>query len=174
MAGPSNVRDEMDWEPDAGEQPMAEEHSPRRTPRVTLKEVEDEEAHRPCQTPRVTLEEVEDEDVHRLRVDQQNSGAKSPHQAPSATEEEVEGGDAPQAPRLGPHLFARSTRPSLFREPHPDPTTGIPLCFHPVNTMVPPLYTSKLAQPDEFREAYWLDNLPINREAEEEYFRLPR
>ncbi|KAG9090694.1 hypothetical protein FRC06_000920 [Ceratobasidium sp. 370] len=143
----------MDWEPDAGEQPMAEEHSPRRTPRVTLEEVEDEEAHRPCQTLRVTLEEVEDEDVHRLR---QNSGAKSPRRAPSATEEEVEGGDAPQAP------------------PHPDPTAGIPLRFHPVNTTVPPLYTSKLAQPDEFREVYWLDNLPINREAEEEYFRLPR
>ncbi|KAG8728572.1 hypothetical protein FRC10_004819, partial [Ceratobasidium sp. 414] len=56
-AGPSNAGDEMDWEPDPGEQPMPEERSSHRTPRVTLEEVEDEEARSPRRTPRVTLEE---------------------------------------------------------------------------------------------------------------------
>ncbi|KAG9080488.1 hypothetical protein FRC06_006521 [Ceratobasidium sp. 370] len=99
---------------------------------------------------------------------------QSAHRTIGVTLEEVEDEDMPQIPRWGPHPFANPTPAHLYPEPHPDPTAGAALRFYPTDRSTPPLYTSVLAEPDTFREAYWLDHLPIPQSAEEEYFRLPR
>ncbi|KAG8737616.1 hypothetical protein FRC10_008018 [Ceratobasidium sp. 414] len=90
-------------------------------------------------------------------------------------EDGVEDEDMGGAPPLrGPHPFSKPTHAGLFPKPHPDPTAGAALRFYPVDKESPPLYTSVLAQPDVFKEMYWLDHLPITQKDEEEYFRLPR
>ncbi|KAG9090242.1 hypothetical protein FRC06_001160 [Ceratobasidium sp. 370] len=103
----------------------------------------------PCRMPSVSVEDIEDEDAPARPI----LRASSPRRPPSVTLEEVPDQDLPHPPRWGPHPFAKPTRPSLFPRPHPDPMA---------------------ADLDVFKEAYWLDNIPILRGAEEEYFRLPR
>ncbi|KAG9094143.1 hypothetical protein FRC06_011115 [Ceratobasidium sp. 370] len=98
----------------------------------------------------------------------------SPRSCCSVTLEEVEDEDAPHFPQWGPHPFAQPTRASLYPERHPDPTAGVASVFYPVDEQPPPLYDTVLADPDVFREAYWLANLPIGQKDEEEYFKLPR
>ncbi|QRV95530.1 helix loop helix DNA-binding domain protein [Ceratobasidium sp. AG-Ba] len=88
--------------------------------------------------------------------------------------EEIEDEDMPRVPRWGPHPFADPTRPSLFPEPHPDPTAGAAFCFNNVDREAGPKYTSVLAEPDTFREAYWLDHLSVGQSDKAEYFALPR
>ncbi|KAG9086517.1 hypothetical protein FRC06_003041, partial [Ceratobasidium sp. 370] len=99
--------------------------------------------------------------------------AHSPCRTPPPT---LEGEDEVMAtpPRWGPHPFAKRTRHNLFPKPHPDPTAGAPLRFEPIDKRVPPLYTSKLADPETFEEAYWLDHIPIPLADEEKYFKFPR
>ncbi|QRV82764.1 hypothetical protein RhiJN_10779 [Ceratobasidium sp. AG-Ba] len=77
-------------------------------------------------------------------------------------------------PCWGPHPYAKPTRASLFPEPHPDPTAGAAIRFYDLDRTPPATYTSVLAEPDTFREAYWLDHLPICYDDEAEYFLLPR
>ncbi|KAG8789232.1 hypothetical protein FRC12_013725 [Ceratobasidium sp. 428] len=98
----------------------------------------------------------------------------SPRRSPSVTLEEIEDEDAPGLRNRGPHPFARRTRPSLFPEPHPNPTAGVAQKVYPFDARVPVLYETRLAEPDVFKEAEWLDNLPISQAQEAEYFRLPR
>ncbi|KAG8729241.1 hypothetical protein FRC10_004157 [Ceratobasidium sp. 414] len=108
------------------------------------------------------------------QADVQIAEASSPRQFPPVTLEEMEDEDAPHFPQWGPHPFAKPTRASLFPEPHPDPTAGIASVFHSIDEQPPPLYNTVLADPDVFREAYWLANLPISCEDESAYFDLPR
>ncbi|KAG8731673.1 hypothetical protein FRC10_001585, partial [Ceratobasidium sp. 414] len=124
----------------------------------------------PSRMPSVDIEDVEDEDAPAGPT----LGASSPRRPPSVTLEEVPDRDMLRPPRWGPHPFAKPTRPSLFPRPHPDATAGEPLRVYPTDRRIPPLYTSKLADPDVFKEAYWLDNIPISWGSEEEYFKLPR
>ncbi|KAG8769490.1 hypothetical protein FRC12_004934 [Ceratobasidium sp. 428] len=144
--------------------------SPRRNPNAILEDIEDEDAPDlmpPRRSPSVTIEDVEDEDMP-------GNFCNPPRQNPNAILEEVEDEDLPPVPQWGPHPFAKPTRPSLFPVPHPNPTAGAALEFHEVNREPPPKYTSVLAEPDVFQEAYWLDHLPISRVDEAEYFSLPR
>ncbi|KAG8709951.1 hypothetical protein FRC08_017838 [Ceratobasidium sp. 394] len=138
--------DRMELESQPDNQPGSNTHSPRRMPSVTL-------------------EEVPDDDAPKMR---------SPCHTPSVTLEEVEDEEMPNPPHWGPQPFAKRTRRHLFCEPHPDPTAGVPLRFIPTDRTIPPLYTSKLAEPDNFQEAYWLDNSSLTLSHEEKYFNLPR
>ncbi|KAG9092990.1 hypothetical protein FS749_015280 [Ceratobasidium sp. UAMH 11750] len=140
---PSNVGDGMGSGSRLGEQPADDEPLLYRTPGVTIEEVEDEDARA--------------------------SSSRRPR-SPSVILEEAQDQDTQRAPRWGPHPRAKPTRPSLFPRPHPDPTAGEPLRVYPAEHQVPRLYTSLLAEPDVFREACWLDNLPICRDDEEKYF----
>ncbi|QRV99831.1 hypothetical protein RhiJN_27850 [Ceratobasidium sp. AG-Ba] len=99
---------------------------------------------------------------------------KSPRRYPNGTNKGQKAESLPQVPPWGPHPFAKPTRASLFVEPHPDPTAGAAKRFYDVDRTPPPAYTSVLAEPDTFREAYWLDDLLISRKDEAEYFLLPR
>ncbi|KAG9081775.1 hypothetical protein FRC06_005394 [Ceratobasidium sp. 370] len=153
-------------------------YSPPRPPSVTMEEIDEEDLVDECdlmemktktgspqRNPNAILEEVADEDIVR---------APSPRRFPSVAIEEVEDDDMPRVPCWGPHPFAQPTRRSLFPEPHPDPTAGAALRFYDVDREAPPKYTSILADPEVYQEAYWLDNLPISRVDEAEYFNLPR
>ncbi|KAG8767118.1 hypothetical protein FRC12_006437 [Ceratobasidium sp. 428] len=185
--GPSNQQHE----------PVVAAPSLRRSPSVTLEEIEDEslsgyisdpprrnpnailedadafdapEIKQYRRSPSVTLEEVEDEDA---------TGRMSnpPRRNPNAILEEadeLEDVDMLQDPPWGPHPFANPTRASLFPEAHPDPTAGAALRYHDVDREAPPKYTTPLTDPDTFREAFWLDRIPISRSDEAEYFSLPR
>ncbi|KAG8705791.1 hypothetical protein FRC08_001451 [Ceratobasidium sp. 394] len=106
--------------------------------------------------------------------DTERAKSPEPQRPPRVSVEEVQDEDLPNPPKWGPHPYAKPTRQSLFPEPHPDPTAGVASSFHPIEESPPPLYDTKLAEPDIFREAHWIANLPINRELEEEYFHLPR
>ncbi|KAG8708613.1 hypothetical protein FRC08_018809 [Ceratobasidium sp. 394] len=116
------------------------------------------------------LLEVEDADVPSAPI----SETHSPRRTPSVTLEEVEDVNMPRPPRWGPHPYAKPTRPSRYPRPHPNPTAGVPLRVVPVDKKTPPLYTSKLAEPDTFEEAYWLDNASLTQRDEAQYFKLPR
>ncbi|KAG9098699.1 hypothetical protein FS749_003186 [Ceratobasidium sp. UAMH 11750] len=142
---PSNAENAVEPGSQLGEQPENDGPLPRCTPRVTVEDVEDADAQ---------------------------AGPSGHPRSPSVILEEVQDQDMARPPRWGPHPRAKPTRPSLFPRPHPDPTAGEPLRVYPADRQVPPLYTSLLAEPDVFREAYWLDNLPICRDDEEEYFRF--
>ncbi|KAG9091497.1 hypothetical protein FRC07_011842, partial [Ceratobasidium sp. 392] len=87
--------------------------------------------------------------------------------------EEVKDEDAP-AVYWGPHPYAKLTRPTLFPQPHPNRTAGAAFHFDNIDRLIPPLYSSRLAEVDVFKEAEWLDSLPISDEAKDEYLRLPR
>ncbi|QRV74477.1 hypothetical protein RhiJN_02491 [Ceratobasidium sp. AG-Ba] len=119
----------------------------------------------PQQNPNAILEEVNY--VNGIE-------APSPGRYPSVSVEEIGDEDAPEVPHWGPHPFAQPTRKTLFPEPHPDPTAGAAFRFYEVDREAPPKYTSVLAEPDVFKEAYWLDNLPISRADEAAFFNLPR
>ncbi|QRV77012.1 hypothetical protein RhiJN_05027 [Ceratobasidium sp. AG-Ba] len=132
-------------------------------------------------SPRVLIEEIDDEDMPgKSDPPRRNPNAiLEPKDIDSVLEvsgtmEEQNDQDMPQIPQWGPHPFAKPTRASLFAEPHPDPTAGAARRFYNVDRTCPPAYTSVLANPDTFREAYWLDNLPISRNDEAAYFLLPR
>ncbi|QRV91982.1 hypothetical protein RhiJN_20000 [Ceratobasidium sp. AG-Ba] len=125
-------------------------------------------------SPRVSIEEIEDEDMPGKKDIDDPSEAPLPRQHTNGTNEAPEDENLAQVPRWGPHPFAKPTRASLFAEPHPDPTAGAARRFYDVDRTPPPAYTSVLAEPDTFREAYWLDNLPICWTDEAEYFSLPR
>ncbi|KAG8779909.1 hypothetical protein FRC12_023710 [Ceratobasidium sp. 428] len=162
--------------------------SPRRNPNAILEEADDVPVR--ARSPSVRLEEVEDEDVYRRRFwdsprrnpnaileeidDDDIFGPFPPRRSPSVTLDEMEDEVMPERPRWGPHPFAKPTRPSLFPDPHPDPTAGVATEFYEVDREAPPKYTSVLAEPDVFREAYWLDHLPITFADEAAYFALPR
>ncbi|KAG9090863.1 hypothetical protein FRC06_000847 [Ceratobasidium sp. 370] len=104
----------------------------------------------PHHTPSMDVEDIEDEDTPVGP----SLGASSPCCLPSVTLKEVPDQDMPCPPqRWGPHLFAKPTCPSLFPRPHPDPMA---------------------ADPEVFREAHWLDDIPISQRAEEEYFTFSR
>ncbi|QRW13139.1 hypothetical protein RhiLY_12138 [Ceratobasidium sp. AG-Ba] len=142
------------------------------SPSVSVEEVEDDDmpgkkSDPPRRNPNAILEDkrLDDEDIPET---------PPPRRNPSVVIEEVEDEDMPQAPRWGPHPYAKPTRASLFPEPYPDPTAGAAREFYDVDRNPPPAYTSILAEPDTFREAYWLDHLPICRDDEAEYFSLPR
>ncbi|QRV94941.1 hypothetical protein RhiJN_22959 [Ceratobasidium sp. AG-Ba] len=149
--------------------------SHRRSPSVTIDEVEDIHWSTslndpPQRNPNAILEEVEEELVAEVPSPEEDL----PPRRPSVTVEEIEDEDMPERPQWGPHPFAKPTRKSLFAIPHPDPTAGAAIKFQEVNRGAPPKYTSALAEPDVFREAYWLDHLPICYNDEAEYFKLPR
>ncbi|QRV99715.1 hypothetical protein RhiJN_27734 [Ceratobasidium sp. AG-Ba] len=142
--------------------------SPSRSPSVTLEEIEDEDMvgrnNPPLRSPNAILEEIEvdiAEDPPARRY-------------PSVSVEEVEDEDMPNVPHWGPHPYAKPTRPTLFPEPYPDPTAGAAFRFYDVDRQAEPKYTSILAEPDVFKEAYWLDHLPISRGDQAAYFALPR
>ncbi|QRW00944.1 hypothetical protein RhiJN_28962 [Ceratobasidium sp. AG-Ba] len=146
-----------------------------RLPSVTLEELEDEDAPgyrggSPRRNPNAILEEVDDEEV----VDAPEVEMRPASRGQSEDAHEAEGIPAQELPYHGPHPFANPTRPGLFPEPHPDRTAGVPLEYCEVDRDAPPKYTSVLAEPDVFREAYWLDHLPICRDDESEFFSLPR
>ncbi|KAG8734020.1 hypothetical protein FRC10_012001 [Ceratobasidium sp. 414] len=155
---PSNTLDQTEPEGHSGEELDANVPSPHRTLSVSLEEVEDEDLHNtPSGHPTTStiMEEVE------ARVeDEVEAGVKD------------EDEDMPQTP--GPHPFANPTPGHLYTEPHPDPTAGVPLRFFPADRTAMPLYTSVLVEPDTFKEAYWLDNLPIPQSDEAQYFKLLR
>ncbi|KAG8778625.1 hypothetical protein FRC12_024886 [Ceratobasidium sp. 428] len=143
---------------------------PRRNPNAILEDSDDEDvpvAPPPRRSPSVTLEEIEDEYMAGYV-------ANPPRRNPNAILEDSDDENVPVAPPWGPHPFAKPTRASLFAECHPDPTAGAAFHFRNVNRKPPPKYTSILAEPDAFREAKWLDHLPISRSDEAEYFSLPR
>ncbi|KAG8769586.1 hypothetical protein FRC12_004876 [Ceratobasidium sp. 428] len=146
---------------------------PRRNPNAILEEADTFDAPKTKQyrrSPSVTLEEIEDESVTGRMSD-------PPRRNPNAILEdanEIEDEDILQDPPWGPHPFAKPTRASLFPEPHPDPTAGAALRYYDVDREAPPKYTTPLTDPDTFREAHWLDHLPICRSDEAEYFSLPR
>ncbi|QRV74481.1 hypothetical protein RhiJN_02495 [Ceratobasidium sp. AG-Ba] len=153
-----------------------------------------------CRSLSVTIEEVEDNEWLRTTSNKQKNGppqrnrnaileelndappiedrplieANPPARSRRVTVEEIEDEDMPRRPRWGPHPFAKPTRPSLFPECHPDPTAGVAQEFYDIDREPPPAYTSKLAEPDVFCEAFWLDNLRISRANEAQYFSLPR
>ncbi|KAG8775121.1 hypothetical protein FRC12_001662 [Ceratobasidium sp. 428] len=168
VAGPSRSRspsvtlEEVDDE----DMPGKKKNPPQRNLNAIL---EDDDTYEPPTPPRrsrspsVTIEEVEDEDMARNFRD-------PPRRNPNAILEEVEYA----IPPWGPHPFAKRTRASLFAEFHPDVTAGAALRFYEVDRTAPPKYTSVLAEPDVFREAHWLDNIPISRSDEAIYFSLPR
>ncbi|KAG9120758.1 hypothetical protein FRC07_003620 [Ceratobasidium sp. 392] len=162
--------------------------SPRRNPKAILEEADDVPVR--AQLPSATLEEVEDKDVYQRRFrdlprwnpnaileeidDDDIFGAFPPHRSPSVAPEEIGDEQMPERPRWGPHPFAKPTRPSLFPEPHPNPAAGVATEFYTVDREAPPKYTLILAEPDVFREAYWLDHLPITFADKAVYFTLPR
>ncbi|KAG8773231.1 hypothetical protein FRC12_002651 [Ceratobasidium sp. 428] len=170
----------MDWEPTFEDVARSETEvapvrsSPRRSPSVTLEEIEDQDAPNirardpPRRSPSAILEEIEDEDAPNIRT------RSPPRRSPSVTLEEIEDEDAPNMRYPGPHPFAKPTRWSLFPEPHPNRTAGAARRFYSIDARVPPLYETKLAEPDVFREAHWLDNVAISLADEAEYFKLPR
>ncbi|KAG8795327.1 hypothetical protein FRC12_016059 [Ceratobasidium sp. 428] len=80
----------------------------------------------------------------------------------------------PERPRWGLHPFATPTCPSLFPEPHADPTAGVETEFYAVDREALPKYTLVLTEPDVFHEAHWLDHLPITYAEEAVYFASPR
>ncbi|KAG8734488.1 hypothetical protein FRC10_011699, partial [Ceratobasidium sp. 414] len=135
----------VEQEGELGEQPNTHTPSPHRAPSVAM--------------------EVSNEDIPNI---------PSPCQTRGVTLEEVEDEDMQQVPRWGPHPFANPTPTHLYSEPHPDPTAGTALWFYPADRTAPPLYESVLVEPDTFKEAYWLDHLPIPQLKEAEYFTLPR
>ncbi|QRV89199.1 hypothetical protein RhiJN_17217 [Ceratobasidium sp. AG-Ba] len=159
---------------------------PSRSLSVKLEEIEDEDAlkkvcvavdpikhkliaknrknNSPQRNPNAILEAVEEE----------IPGALSPGRYPTEPVGEIEHENIPEEPRWGPHPYAKPTRPTLFPKPHPDPTAGVASHYHDVNREAPPKYSSVLAEPDVFREAYWLDHLPISRSDKAQYFALPR
>ncbi|QRV78328.1 helix loop helix DNA-binding domain protein [Ceratobasidium sp. AG-Ba] len=141
-----------------------------RSPSVTLEELEDEDAAgyrggSPRRNPNAILEEVDNEEFEVEMRAASRGQDNNPHEEDDHVQE---------LPYHGPHPFANPTRAGLFPEPHPDPTAGVPLEYHEVDRDAPPKYTSVLAEPDVFREAYWLDHLPICRDDEAEFFSLPR
>ncbi|KAG8723169.1 hypothetical protein FRC09_004415 [Ceratobasidium sp. 395] len=191
QAGPSTVAPPSP-RPPSPRPPSPRPPSPRRSPSVTLEEIEDEDLHRhnrngsprlnpnailedvemldapPLRrSPSVEIEEIDDEDMPRYHND-------PPRRNPNAILEEVDDPDLPEIPLWGPHPFAKPTRASLFSVPHPDPTAGAALHFYEVDREPPPKYMSVLAEPDVFREAHWLDQLPISHADEAAYFSLPR
>ncbi|QRW12622.1 hypothetical protein RhiLY_11621 [Ceratobasidium sp. AG-Ba] len=142
------------------------------SPSVSVEEVEDDDmpgkkSDPPRRNPNAILEDkrLDDEDIPET---------PPPRRNPSVVIKEVEDEDMPQAPRWGPHPYAKPTRASLFPEPYPDLTAGAAREFYDVDRNLPPAYTSILAEPDTFREAYWLDHLPICQDDEAKYFSLPR
>ncbi|KAG8725615.1 hypothetical protein FRC09_000002 [Ceratobasidium sp. 395] len=190
-AGPSMVAPPSP-RPPSPRPPSPRPPSLRRSPSVTLEEIEDEDLHRhnrngsprlnpnailedvdmldapPLRrSPSVEIKEIDDEDMLRHHND-------PPRRNPNAILEEVDDPDLPEIPPWGPHPFAKLTRASLFPVPHPDPTAGAPLRFYEIDREPPPKYTSVLAEPDVFREAHWLDKIPISHADEAEYFSLPR
>ncbi|KAG8771009.1 hypothetical protein FRC12_003914 [Ceratobasidium sp. 428] len=168
VAGPSRSRSPSVTleEVEDDDMPGKKKNPPRRNPNAIL---EDDDTYEPPPPPRrsrspsVTIEEVDDEDMAGNFRD-------PPRRNPNAIMEEVEF----EIPPWGPHPFARRTRAGLFPEFHPDPTAGAALRFYEVDRETPPKYTSVLAEPDVFREAHWLDNIPISRRDEAIYFSLPR
>ncbi|KAG8753857.1 hypothetical protein FRC12_011394 [Ceratobasidium sp. 428] len=144
----------------------------RRSPSVTLEEIEDESlsgyiSDPPRRNPNAILE---DADVF-------DAPSNPPRRNPNAILEdanEIEDEDILQDPPWGPHPFANPTRATLFPEAHPDPTAGAALRYYDVDREEPPKYTTPLTDPDTFREARWLARLPICRKDEAEYFSLPR
>ncbi|KAG9094850.1 hypothetical protein FS749_011715 [Ceratobasidium sp. UAMH 11750] len=74
----------------------------------------------------------------------------------------------------GPHPRATPTRPSLFPEPHEDPTAGLAFYFYEVPKAKPPLYETKLTDPDTFVEADWIANMKCSQREKNPYFTLPR
>ncbi|KAG8715977.1 hypothetical protein FRC09_016138, partial [Ceratobasidium sp. 395] len=131
-------------------------------------------------SPITPLRRPEDElvRIEQLALEQSESATISEHLLCSkrrkVTVEEVEDIDMPNPPRWGPHPHAQPTRRSLYPEPHSDRTAGVASHFIPVDLQPPPLYDTKLAEPDVYKEAYWLSNLPISEEEKEEYLHLPR
>ncbi|KAG9094615.1 hypothetical protein FS749_012136 [Ceratobasidium sp. UAMH 11750] len=113
-------------------------------------------------SPGVTIEEYPDEPYLQTR----RPTCRNSH----ATIEEVPEIVIP----LSAHPRAEPTRWSLFPEAHPDPTAGKATWFEPITDIPPPLYDTSLTEPDVFREAYWLGNLPISKNKMNEYFSLPR
>ncbi|KAG8724120.1 hypothetical protein FRC09_000267 [Ceratobasidium sp. 395] len=142
----------------------------------------------PLRRPSVTVEEVPDEDLPnppqwgphpfatptRRTLFAEPEVTETPPRRPSVTVEEVPDEDMPNPPQWGPHPFATPTRRTLFAEPDPDPTAGRAYRFYPIEKQDPPLYDTKLADPDVFKEAEWLSNLPISLEDKDKYFSLPR
>ncbi|KAG9095097.1 hypothetical protein FRC06_010123 [Ceratobasidium sp. 370] len=118
----------------------------------------------PRRSPGVTIEEIEDEEQR----------PSPPRHFPSPTVEEVEDEDMLDPAELGPHPKAIPTRPSLFPEPYPDPTAGVAFYFYQVSKDSPPLYDTKLAEAATFKEAEWLASLPIGDKKRSTYFELPR
>ncbi|KAG9076840.1 hypothetical protein FRC06_009249 [Ceratobasidium sp. 370] len=84
--------------------------------------------------------------------------------------------EVPQVAQIeaSPHPMAEPTRWSLYPEPHPDARAGQAIRFEEIADIPPPLYNTSLTDPDTFREAYWLGNLPISEAKANEYFSLPR
>ncbi|QRV96544.1 hypothetical protein RhiJN_24562 [Ceratobasidium sp. AG-Ba] len=144
---------------------------PPRAPSVTLEEVPDEglfgqSQGTPRRNPNAILEEIEPDEVQDSL-----GGNRVPPPGPRALSEDDQ--EMQELPSQGPHPFATPTRVTLFPEPHPDPTAGVPLKSHNVNRDIPPKYNTPLADPEIFRTAYWLDHLPICRQDESEFFSLP-
>ncbi|KAG9093005.1 hypothetical protein FRC06_011713 [Ceratobasidium sp. 370] len=97
----------------------------------------------------------------------------SPHRFPSPSVEDVEDEDMPDVPSCGPHPLATPTRPSLFPKPHKDPTAGVAFYFYEVPKAKPPLYETKLTNPETFVEVNWIANLKCSQQEKNPYFILP-
>ncbi|KAG9091494.1 hypothetical protein FRC06_000542 [Ceratobasidium sp. 370] len=123
----------------------------------------------------VRMEEVEDEDMPNIPLWGRNSPAPaSPRRFPSPTLGDMEDEDMLDASPCGPHPLATPTCPSLFPEPHNDPTAGVAFYFYEVPVAKPPLYETKLTDPETFVEANWIANLECSQRAKNPYFTLPR
>ncbi|KAG9083376.1 hypothetical protein FRC06_004560, partial [Ceratobasidium sp. 370] len=145
--------------PPPGPAPTTSTMAANDTPDIEMADVEPE---RVCRNRGVRIEELPDEPyLQTLRPTSRNSHVAI---------EEVP--DVMHIP-MSAHPFAEPTRWSLFPEAHPDPTAGKALWFEQIANIPPPLYDTSLTDPDVFREAYWLGNLPIPESKMNEYFSLP-
>ncbi|KAG9083833.1 hypothetical protein FS749_005704, partial [Ceratobasidium sp. UAMH 11750] len=123
----------------------------------------------------VSLEDIQDEDMPNIpRWGPDDGVPASPRRFPSPTVEDAEDEDMLDAPGGGPHPRATATRPSLFPEPHEDPTAGVAFYFYEVPKAKPPLYETKLTDPETFVEADWIANMKSSQKEKNPYFILPR
>ncbi|KAG9088545.1 hypothetical protein FRC06_001978, partial [Ceratobasidium sp. 370] len=121
------------------------------------------------------MEEVEDEDMPDIpRWGPDSDAPAAPRRFPSPTVEDVEDEDMLDVPRCGPHPLATPTRPSLFPEPHQDPTAGVAFYFYEAPKAKPPLYETRLTDPETFVEAHWIANIKCSQREKNPYFELPR
>ncbi|QRV97235.1 hypothetical protein RhiJN_25254 [Ceratobasidium sp. AG-Ba] len=110
----------------------------------------------------------------QLLHDEERDLSPPPRRFPSVSMEEVEDEDQHDPLPSSPHPFAFPTRPTLYPEPYDHPTAGFAMFFYEVPKSPPPLYNTKLTDPDTFKEAYWLANLRCSQRAKNPYFELPR